>query len=111
MLFPCAMSLMEHRSYVGGHYMTRSRKYRNVVAGHHKVALVIDDLIPVEEGMPGIRGVRIYGLAEPVERSGWGGEISAQLKITPTTTWSWGIEGPAFTEAGFVTHKSRWHHK
>lgn len=94
--------------YVGGQYMTRSRKYRNVEAGNNKVALVIDDFIPVEDGMPGIRGIRIYGLAQSVERSGWGGVMSTQLKITPTTTWSWGIEGPAFTEAGFVTHKTHW---
>lgn len=94
--------------YVGGQYMIRSRKYRNVEAGNNKVALVIDDFIPVEGGMPGIRGIRIYGLAQPVERPGWGGVMSTQLKITPTTTWSWGIEGPAFTEAGFVTHKTQW---
>lgn len=94
--------------YVGGHYMTHSRKYKNVLAGNNKVALVIDDFAPAEGGAPGIRGIRIYGRAEHVERPGFGGQITPQLKITPTTTWSWGLEGPAFNESGFVTHKTAW---
>lgn len=96
--------------YIGGQYITESRKYKNVEEGHSKVALVIDDFIPVEGGMPGIRGIRIYGTAEPVMHEGWRGPAT-HLKITPTTTWSWGIEGPAFTEKGFVTHKTHWNNQ
>lgn len=29
--------------YVGGHDVTRTRKYKNVQAGHNQVALVVDD--------------------------------------------------------------------
>jgi pyridoxamine 5'-phosphate oxidase family protein len=93
--------------YVGGQFVTQSRKYKNVAAGSAKVALVIDDFIPVESGMPGIRGIRIYGTAETVMHEGWQG-LAPHLKITPTTTWSWGIEEPAFNERGFVTRKTVW---
>lgn len=93
--------------YVGGQYMTQSRKYKNVNAGKSKVALVIDDFIPPEEGLPGIRGIRIYGRAEPVIHDGGHGP-APHLKVTPTTTWSWDIESPAFGETGFTTHKTVW---
>ncbi|NDJ35356.1 MAG: PPOX class F420-dependent oxidoreductase [Chloroflexi bacterium] len=92
--------------YIGGHYMTASRKYLNVASGSPKVALVIDDMQPGEP--PAIRGIRIYGTAEVVEREGWRGGISKQFKITPATHWSWGVEGPAFTEEGFQTNKVAW---
>ena len=93
--------------YVGGQYMTTSRKYKNVATGRSKIALVIDDLMPAEEGIPGIRGIRVYGTAETVTHEGQHGP-APHLKITPTTTWSWGIESPAFGENGFTTHKTVW---
>ena len=52
--------------YVGGQYMTASRKYKNVATGRSKITLVIDDFIPAEEGMPGIRNVRVDGTTEIV---------------------------------------------
>ena len=76
--------------YVGGLDVSRTRKYRNVRAGNTKVALVIDDMASVSPWRP--RGIRVYGTAEIVAREGYAGGGS-YLKITPTVTWSWGMEG------------------
>jgi len=92
--------------YVGGDNVTHSRKYKNVAAGNIHVALVVDDFVPAEGGPPGIRGIRVYGTAELTTHEGWRGS-APHLKITPTS-WSWGIEAPAFGEKGFVTHKTQW---
>jgi pyridoxamine 5'-phosphate oxidase family protein len=94
--------------YVGGQYMEKSRKYKNVMAGNEKVALAIDDFVQTGGPMPDIRGIRVYGVAESVQREGWRGGMSTQFKITPTTTWSWGLEGPSFDQSGFVTNKTEW---
>jgi len=78
--------------YVGGHYQpAKTRKYRNVTAGNQKVALVIDDLESIQPWKP--RGVRIYGTAEAVERTGMFG-LGPYLRITPKRAWSWNVEGP-----------------
>ncbi len=54
--------------YVGGRAPEQTRKYRNVQAGHAKVALVVDDLVSTNPWTP--RFLRVYGTAEPVERAG-----------------------------------------
>ena len=64
----------------------------SVQAGHDQVALVIDDLVSTDPRSP--RFVRVYGTAEVVERSGMFGP-SVYLRITPTTSWSWHLDGRA----------------
>jgi len=49
----------------------------------------VDDLQSTQPWRP--RGIKIHGVAEVVERSGHFGPGS-YLVITPTVTWSWGIE-------------------
>ena len=52
-----------------GEAVLRTRKIRNITAGHRQVALVVDDLPSFEPFIA--RGIRIYGTAEdPIERVG-----------------------------------------
>jgi pyridoxamine 5'-phosphate oxidase family protein len=76
--------------YVGGVDPGRTRKVLNVRAGQEKVALVIDDLVSIDPWSP--RFLRVYGTAEVVERSGMFG-AGVYLRITPTTSWSWHLDG------------------
>jgi pyridoxamine 5'-phosphate oxidase family protein len=58
--------------WVGGSGATvaATRKFRNVRAGNHKVALVVDDMVSFDPFIA--RGVRVYGHAEqPLNGSGW----------------------------------------
>jgi pyridoxamine 5'-phosphate oxidase family protein len=80
--------------YVGGLDPAKTRKFRNVRAGNDKVALVIDDLISAQPWTP--RYLRIYGTVELVERAGQFGS-APYMRITPTTSWSWNLEGRPFT--------------
>ena len=88
--------------YVGGRLLEKTYKYRNVLAGRRKVALVIDDLASVDPWQP--RGIKVYGQAEIIEQPGPAGPTRL-LKITPTVYWSWGIEAPAFAEGKPVPKK------
>lgn len=74
---------------VGTHSPYLTRKYRNVLGGNTRVALIIDDLQSVQPWRP--RGIKIHGMAEVVERQGHFGPGS-YLVITPKISWSWGIE-------------------
>jgi|SRR5919201_1252385 pyridoxamine 5'-phosphate oxidase family protein len=79
--------------WVGGSGATvlDTRKVRNVRAGRHKVALVIDDLVSFDPFIA--RGIRIYGDADPpVERVGTVGP-GVYMRITPTISWSWNMAG------------------
>lgn len=79
--------------WIGGSGATvaDTRKFRNVQAGNHKVALVIDDMVSFDPFIA--RGVRIYGHAEqPFERVGMVGP-GIYLRITPTISWSWNLAG------------------
>ncbi|WP_433012945.1 PPOX class F420-dependent oxidoreductase [Kribbella sp. CA-294648] len=76
--------------YVGGVDPGRTRKVLNVRAGQEKVALVIDDLVSIDPWSP--RFLRVYGTAEVVERSGMFG-AGVYLRITPTISWSWHLDG------------------
>jgi pyridoxamine 5'-phosphate oxidase family protein len=79
-----------------------TRKMRNVAAGNHEVALVIDDLVSLAPFVA--RGIRIYGRAEgPAERVGMVGP-GHYLRITPTVSWSWNLEG---APAGETWYESR----
>lgn len=89
--------------YVGGRDVTNTRKYKNVQAGHRKVALVIDDLRSVDPWRP--RAVRIYGLAELVEREGMLGP-KEYIRITPQVSWSWGVEGPSLHKTVHAGHET-----
>lgn len=68
---------------IGTHSPVLSRKYRNVLDGNTKVALIVDDLASVQPWRP--RGIKIHGAAEVVERSGHFGPGS-YIVITPTVS-------------------------
>ena len=90
--------------YVGGMDPARTRKYLNVQAGSSKVALVVDDLVSTEPWTP--RGLRIYGTAELVEREGQFGP-APYMRITPTISWSWNLEGLPFShDRKVVVHRT-----
>jgi pyridoxamine 5'-phosphate oxidase family protein len=81
--------------YVGGLDNPNTRKYRNVKAGSQKVALVVDDVVSMQPYTP--RFLRIYGIAEIVEWQPTGGETGPYLRITPTVSWSWNLDGLPYT--------------
>jgi pyridoxamine 5'-phosphate oxidase family protein len=79
--------------FIGSHsqdIFLSTRKYKNVRDGNREVALVIDDLESVQPWKP--RAMKINGTAEIVENNGMFGP-GKYLQITPTVSWSWGIEG------------------
>ena len=74
-----------------GEAVLRTRKIRNITAGHRRVALVVDDLPSFEPFVA--RGIRIYGTAEdPIDRVGMVGP-GYYVRVTPTISWSWNLEG------------------
>jgi pyridoxamine 5'-phosphate oxidase family protein len=83
---------------VAGMDIAASRKGRNVHAGADRVALIVDDLETVDPWRP--RGIRIYGRAELLEATG-DPPHGGSLRITPETSWSWGIEPPPPGARGF----------
>jgi pyridoxamine 5'-phosphate oxidase family protein len=84
--------------YVSGYGdNSRTRKFRNVLAGNSQVALVIDDLVSTNPWTP--RFLRVYGTADIVERDGYAG-TKAYLRITPTVSWSWNLEGRPYGGEG-----------
>lgn len=100
---PVGFELDGQHISIGGRNPTQTRKYRNLQAGNHKVALVVDDLESVRPWKP--RGIRIYGAAELVEREGRFGP-GVYIRITPAVSWSWGIEEPTFQGGRFGPHKT-----
>ena len=88
-----------------GHQLGTMRKYKNIVAGHHKVSLIIDDLKSFRPWQP--RGIRIHGIAEVVQRQGHLGPGS-YLAITPLVSWSWGIEEPGSELVRAGPKKIKW---
>ena len=82
-------SLDNGQILVGTHSPVLTRKYRNVMDGQSNVALIVDDLQSVQPWRP--RGVKIHGVAAVEERSGHFGP-GTYIVITPTVSWSWGIE-------------------
>lgn len=91
------------RFVIGGHKLAGSRKYRNIAGGNGRIALIVDDLETVNPWAP--RGIRIYGSAETVTMPGQFGP-GDYLVITPHTSWSWNIEGPAFVNGRFVANRT-----
>jgi pyridoxamine 5'-phosphate oxidase family protein len=87
---------------IGGHGLSRSKKWRDLKA-NPRVAFVVDDLESVNPWTP--RGIEVRGRAElhdegGVERFGPGGWDAAWLTVVPRRIVSWGIEGRAFSDAG-----------
>lgn len=90
---PLAFEFDGRYFWVGGagRSVLDTRKFRNVRAGNHKVALVVDDLVSLDPFIT--RCVRVYGHAEqPFERVGLVGPGS-YIRITPTVSWSWNLAG------------------
>src|SRR5918996_6011385 len=84
--------------YVGGMNILKSTKYKNILK-NSKVAVVIDDLRTLDPWDP--RGIRIYGMADSVERQGGymdqtGHTEQRYIRIRPIKKWSWGIDEPVF---------------
>jgi pyridoxamine 5'-phosphate oxidase family protein len=81
-----------------------TRKFRNVLAGNHEVALVVDDMISVDPFIA--RGIRVYGHAEqPIEREGMVGP-GTYMRITPTTSWSWNMEGEPVGDSWYESRRA-----
>ena len=94
------------RFYIGGINLPGTRKYKNVVAGNTKVSLIIDDLESVRPWKP--RQIKVHGLAEIVERDGQFGH-KEYIAITPTVSWSFGIEESLDYKGGkFAPKKIIW---
>jgi pyridoxamine 5'-phosphate oxidase family protein len=92
--------------WVGGSGPTvvDTRKFRNVGAGGHKVALVFDDLVSFDPFVA--RCIRVYGHAEqPFERVGMTGP-GTYIRITPTVSWSWNLEGRPMGERWYEARRT-----
>jgi pyridoxamine 5'-phosphate oxidase family protein len=84
--------------YISGYGDTlKTKRVLNVLAGHEKVALVVDDLASTDPWTP--RFLRVYGTADIVERDGYAGR-KEYLRITPTVSWSWNLEGRPYGGEG-----------
>src|SRR5215467_12972822 len=79
--------------YIGGQYLSRSKKFRNILTNPH-VALVIDDVLPPWQP----RGVEIRGTAQTLSSGGqalFGTSYSvddAMIRITPMQVIGWGLD-------------------
>jgi pyridoxamine 5'-phosphate oxidase family protein len=86
---------------IGGHALSKSKKWRDLQA-NPKIGFAVDDLVSTDPWTP--RGIAIRGRAELHDEGGeqrFGhGWDSAWLAVVPQRIVSWGIEGPAFSEAG-----------
>jgi pyridoxamine 5'-phosphate oxidase family protein len=81
-----------------------TRKFRNVQAGRHQVALVFDDLVSFDPFIA--RGIRVYGHAEgPIERVGMIGP-GVFLRIAPTTSWSWNMAGEPVGDTWYESRRA-----
>ncbi|GAB2560194.1 PPOX class F420-dependent oxidoreductase [Kribbella endophytica] len=85
--------------YIGGHDPARTRKVLNVRNGYDRIAFVVDDLVSRDPWSP--RFVRVYGTAEVIEREGQFG-AGTYLRITPTVSWSWHLDGRAVEAAPYA---------
>ena len=88
--------------YIGGRDNPATMKYRNVVRGNGRVALVFDDWESLTPWKP--RSIKIHGTAEVVKRTGQLGE-GEYLRITPVVKWSMGVDEPAFQNGKPVIKK------
>ncbi|GHO70707.1 hypothetical protein KSC_095990 [Ktedonobacter sp. SOSP1-52] len=92
--------------YIGGYFLERTRKYKNIAAGHSKVSLLIDELPSLEPLEP--RSIKLHGEAAILRlEEGFRGP-GTYIVITPKVSWSIGIEGPAFQDGKSVIKKITW---
>ena|SRR5690242_13078025 len=83
---------------IGGRFMSRSKKYRNILNNPH-ISLVIDDVLPPWQP----RGVEIRGIAQALPTGGndlFGVKASyavddAIIRITPVQIIGWGLDQEA----------------
>jgi pyridoxamine 5'-phosphate oxidase family protein len=81
-----------------------TRKFRNVLAGNHQVALVVDDMISFDPFIA--RGIRVYGHAvQPIEHEGIVGP-GTYMRITPTISWSWNMEGESVGDTWYESRRA-----
>ena len=80
-----------------------SRKYKNVAAGSDRVSLIVDSLASINPMEP--VAVKIHGTAAIEHRNGRFGPME-YIVVRPLTSWSWGVEGPAFVDGKFQPHKA-----
>jgi pyridoxamine 5'-phosphate oxidase family protein len=87
-----------------GAAVLRTRKFRNVLAGQTKVALVVDELVSLQPFVA--RSVRVYGVAEaPVERVGMVGP-GVFMRVRPTVSWSWNMAGEPVGDSWYEPRKA-----
>ena len=101
--------------YIGGLNQLTSRKYRNVVGGNSKVAFFLEFRDP--QFPMSLQWMRIYGTADIVERKGRfdsvqthgaeDREASQYLRIAPTISWGFNLEGRQFAEFDVENYKNR----
>jgi pyridoxamine 5'-phosphate oxidase family protein len=106
---PLAFELDGQYLWIGGSgpSVLRTRKFRNLVDGDTRVAVVVDDLVSFDPFIA--RGVRIYGRAEPpVERIGLVGP-GWYARITPTTSWSWNLAGQPVGDSWYEARRADHH--
>ncbi len=72
---------------IGGHNMGESKKFKDVSL-NHKVAFVIDDVLPPWQP----RGVEIRGTGEALPTGGEGLGSGELIRITPRRIVGWGID-------------------
>ena len=78
--------------WIGSHSQAiffTTRRYKNIMSGNDRVALVIDDMASVDPWRP--RGVKVSGRAELMDHDGMFGP-GKYFRIAPLVTSSWGIE-------------------
>lgn len=103
---PLAFEFDGTHLWVGGagESVLRTRKIRNVAAGQHRIALVVDDLVSLEPFIA--RGIRVYGTADgPVERTGMMGP-GIFLRITPEISWSWNLAGEPVGDTWYESRRA-----
>jgi pyridoxamine 5'-phosphate oxidase family protein len=101
--------------YIGGLNQLTSRKYRNVVAGNSKVAFFLEERTDAPPLL--LKWMRIYGTADIVDRKGrfdsvaTGGaedrESSKYIRITPSISWGFNLEGRQFGDFDVENYKNR----
>jgi pyridoxamine 5'-phosphate oxidase family protein len=102
-VMPVGYHFDEEYFHVGGMNPANTRKFRNVRSGNTRVTLVIDNLVSVNPWT--VRGVRIYGNAELVSRKEGQFGPGQYMRITPTVSWSWNLEGRPTTHDRPVVYR------
>ncbi|MFI5588842.1 PPOX class F420-dependent oxidoreductase [Amycolatopsis sp. NPDC051758] len=105
-LVPLAFEYDGSQFWVGGvgAAVKATRKFRNVVAGRRKVAVLVDDLVSLQPFIA--RAIRVYGVADdPVERIGLVGP-GLYSRITPEISWSWNMAGEPAGETWYEPRRA-----